>query len=45
MLQNVLNGPEKDSKDKPVTKPSPRTNNDTEKSDPRKSNPNTPGKT
>lgn len=29
-------GPEKESKDKPVTEPTPRTNKDADKEDPRK---------
>ncbi|MEO6347693.1 MAG: hypothetical protein ABIO60_07265 [Aquaticitalea sp.] len=36
MTLHTNNGPEKDSKDKPVTQPIPRTNADKEKADPRK---------
>ncbi|WP_262890121.1 hypothetical protein [Gelidibacter japonicus] len=36
MIQTILNGPEKESKDKPATRPAPRTNADKEKEDPRK---------
>jgi len=36
-MNSQHNTPEKESKDKPVTQPEPRTNRDKEKEDPRKS--------